>query len=407
MLFAILKAQAQDYFISFEGTGDTTAIATIKVYNLTNGDSAALMGTDILHLIPAGGIASLGNSDGSVKIYPDPVKDKSVLTFSAPASGIALISIFDINGKTVSQVSTFLSQGGQNILISGMTTGMYLVKISGPGYSHSAQFVSQSNSRNPAKIEYVSGDKVQSIIKTGQRKSKSSTIEMPYTSGSVLLYKSISGQYTTIITDVPTGSKTITVYFAVCRDADNHTYPIMQAGTQTWMAANLNVGSRIIDTTSSHNNGITEKYCYENKESNCDIYGGLYQWNEMMNYDTVPGIQGICPLGWHLPTDGEWTTLITWLGGDSIAGGKMKETGTTHWAYPNTGATNEIGFTALPGGYRYYSGTLFITDYATFWSSSESLSSGAWYRLLQFNFNYVVRRAYTKENGYSVRCLMD
>ena len=127
----------------------------------------------------------------------------------------------------------------------------------------------------------------------------------------------------------------------------------------------------------------------------------------MMNYDTVPGIQGICPLGWHLPTDGEWTTLITWLGGDSIAGGKMKETGTTHWAYPNTGATNEIGFTALPGGYRYYSGTLFITDYATFWSSSESLSSGAWYRLLQFNFNYVVRRAYTKENGYSVRCLMD
>jgi uncharacterized protein (TIGR02145 family) len=83
----------------------------------------------------------------------------------------------------------------------------------------------------------------------------------------------------------------------------------------------------------------------------------------------------------------------------------MKETGTTHWAPPNTGATNEIGFTALPGGYRYYSGTLYMTDYAVFWTSNESLSAGAWYVQLQFNYVYVTRRAYTKDNGFSIRCI--
>jgi uncharacterized protein (TIGR02145 family) len=171
------------------------------------------------------------------------------------------------------------------------------------------------------------------------------------------------------------------------------------------MAQNLNAGGMILDTTNQSNNGLLEKYCYENKESNCDVYGGLYQWDEMMNYDTVPGSQGICPAGWHLPTDAEWTVLLNNLGGDSTVGANLKETGTTHWAWPNTGATNESGFTALPGGYRYYSGTLYLTDYAVFWSSSESLSAGAWYRQLYFNYAYVTRRAYTKSNGFSVRCL--
>ena len=235
------------------------------------------------------------------------------------------------------------------------------------------------------------------------KESAGSTIEMPYTTGDQLLYKSVSGPYSTIVTDIPTSSKTITFQFVSCIDNENHKYTTVKIGAQTWMAQNLNTGGMIVDTFSQQNLG--EKYCYENKESNCTIYGGLYQWGEMMKYDTTPGSRGICPAGWHIPTDGEWTTLINFLGGDSIAGGKMKETGISHWAPPNTSATNESGFTALPGGYRYYSGTLFITDFATFWSSSESMTSNAWYYLLQFNYNYVVRRDYTKTNGFSVRCL--
>jgi uncharacterized protein (TIGR02145 family) len=282
-----------------------------------------------------------------------------------------------------------------------------VIKVSGRNYHYSAKLISQNDRLNVARIEYLSNGSPASAPKPSAPGSTFSTVEMNYTTGDVLLYKSKSGRYSTYYTDVPTGSKTITFQFTGCTDANGHNYPTLQLGGQTWMAQNLNVGMKIIDTTSAKNNGIIEKYCYEQKESNCDIYGGLYQWGEMMNYDTTAGIQGICPAGWHIPTDAEWTTLTTSLGGDSTCAGKLKETGTAHWAPPNTGATNESGFTALPGGYRYYSGTLFITDYATFWTSNETSATDAWYRLVQFNYVYVTRRSYTKENGYSVRCLKD
>ena len=101
---------------------------------------------------------------------------------------------------------------------------------------------------------------------------------------------------------------------------------------------------------------------------------------------SLTGVQGICPAGWHLPTDAEWTILTTFLGGESIAGGKMKTTGTIEagtglWYAPNTGATNESGFSALPGGCRYDDGGFYYwvtTQY--FWSSTEYDTSSAWYR---------------------------
>jgi uncharacterized protein (TIGR02145 family) len=405
LVLGVVKIHAQGYMISFAGSGDTTAIGSIKVYNLTSGDSVTLNGGDILHLKTASGIDKLGNEKNPLQIYPNPVLDKSVLAFSAAGKGNAVISVLDMSGTVLREITVFLSQGTHEFLISGLNHGMYLLKVSGPAYAYSTKLVSQGNSEGEARIEYYSGNKIQLQKGITQAKSLSSTVDMNYTGGDLLLYKSVSGQYSTIVTDIPTGDKTVTFNFVRCADANGHKYASVGIGTQTWMAQNLNAGGMILDTTNQSNNGLLEKYCYENKESNCDVYGGLYQWDEMMNYDTVPGSQGICPAGWHLPTDAEWTVLLNNLGGDSTVGANLKETGTTHWAWPNTGATNESGFTALPGGYRYYSGTLYLTDYAVFWSSSESLSAGAWYRQLYFNYAYVTRRAYTKSNGFSVRCL--
>jgi uncharacterized protein (TIGR02145 family) len=192
---------------------------------------------------------------------------------------------------------------------------------------------------------------------------------------------------------------------------DGKVYSTVQIGTQCWMAQNLNVGTRINGSVDQTNNSPTpfiEKYCYDNNEANCDIYGGLYQWNEMMQYSTTPGRQGICPTGWHLPTNAEWTTLITYLGGESVAGGKMKETGTTHWASPNTEATNSSGFTGLPGGYRYSNGTMYyIWHNGTWWSSTDHLTTDAWSRYLLYD-NANVNRSYnSKSCGNSIRCLKD
>jgi uncharacterized protein (TIGR02145 family) len=158
---------------------------------------------------------------------------------------------------------------------------------------------------------------------------------------------------------------------------------IVRIGTQVWMGENLNVGTRIDGAKDQTDNNKLEKYCYNDGEYNCDIYGGLYQWDEMMQYNppedtgTIIGTtQGICPEGWHIPTDKEWRTLAVYLGGEQIAGGKMKETGTIHWTPPNTGATNESGFTGLPGGWRY-----FEDNEAGFWMFGIE---GAWWSAFYF-----------------------
>ncbi len=201
-------------------------------------------------------------------------------------------------------------------------------------------------------------------------------------------------------------------------------YNTVQIGTQCWFKENLNIGARINSAAEQTNNGTIEKYCYGDLESNCNIYGGLYQWNEMMRYVTTSGVKGICPTGWHIPTDGEWCTATQFLDptvncavasgwSGTNAGGKLKSTGTIQagtglWNTPNTGATNESGFTAIPAGVRYTNGTFYgIGNYGYLWSSTESNSSYAWYRTLGSYPNNVHRDDYYKSYGYSVRCLRD
>ena len=167
---------------------------------------------------------------------------------------------------------------------------------------------------------------------------------------------------------------------------DGQVYPTVQIGSQCWMQKNMNY-----ETGSS--------WCYDDNSTNCDSYGRLYDWETALK---------VCPKGWHLPGDEEWSTLITYLGGVDVAGGKMKEAGTVPWASPNTGATNSSGFTALPGGYRGLNGYFGNHTYnASFWSSTEYSSTYAWYRLLYYDGEVVSRYNYNKTFGYSCRCLKD
>lgn len=203
----------------------------------------------------------------------------------------------------------------------------------------------------------------------------------------------------------------------VCGDTltdtrDSQQYPTVQIGTQCWMAKNLNIGVMVTDHytgnlhTHCSNNGIIEKYCYYNDPANCAIYGGLYDWNEMMGYTTTPGTQGICPTGWHIPTDAEWDTLTDYLGNGSVAGGMMKSTGTTYWNLPNTGATNSSGFTALGAGYRFNNGNFYFLRYsANFWSSSEASSTNGVRRSLGYDYASVGRGPNDSTIGFSARCL--
>jgi len=188
---------------------------------------------------------------------------------------------------------------------------------------------------------------------------------------------------------------------------DGKTYNTVLIDTQCWFAQNLNVGTKVLGNTYQANNSIIEKYCYSDDENNCNIYGGLYEWDEAMQYSTIEGAQGICPVGWHLPTDAEWTTLTTFLGGEGLAGGKMKEVGNTHWETPNI-ASNSSGFTALPGGRSYISGNFFdLTTYAFFWSSSQDNTTFEWDQLLVYSNQYIYRREAGMTDGLSIRCIKD
>lgn len=203
---------------------------------------------------------------------------------------------------------------------------------------------------------------------------------------------------------------------------DNKIYNTVQIGNQCWMSQNLNAGTLIYGSQEQTNTGSIEKYCYNDLESNCAIYGGLYQWNELLNYSTSSssnpsGRQGICPAGWHVPSQAEYCQMETfldalvsciggWVGTD--AGGKMKETGTSHWLSPNTGATNSSGFTALPGGYRVSGGGFAnLSDHALFWSATESTVWNAWGLDLFSNYATAGQGIYTKPCGYSGRCVKD
>jgi len=185
---------------------------------------------------------------------------------------------------------------------------------------------------------------------------------------------------------------------------EGKTYNTIQIGTQCWLKENLNVGTRINGSVNQSSNGIIEKYCYDDLESNCDIYGGLYQWNEMQLYSTKAGIKGICPTGWHIPWNAEWTKLTTFLGGDTIAGGKMKST--TGWEGDGNG-TNFSGFTALPGGAMNGIGLFSsINSETSYWTSTQNTNyNDAWYRNLNTTEQVYGSENAPKSFGFSVRCL--
>jgi len=194
-------------------------------------------------------------------------------------------------------------------------------------------------------------------------------------------------------------------------DIDGNVYNTITIGTQVWLKENLKVthyrnGDSIPNVTDSTAwmNLTTDAYCNFNNTTNSDTintYGRLYNWY------AVNDNRNIAPEGWHVASDSEWTTLTTYFGGISVAGGKLKDT--TLWISPNAGATNESGFTALPGGGRYWMGFKDINLLGYWWSSTEHVTYNydAWNRAMFYDNSNVNKTGYYKYAGFSVRCIKD
>ena len=198
---------------------------------------------------------------------------------------------------------------------------------------------------------------------------------------------------------------------AFVNDADGNTYKVVKIGDQVWMAENLkttryNDGTAIpyVTDASAWINLTSPAYCwYNNDIGNKSVYGALYTW-----YTVKTG--KLCPSGWHVPTDAEWTILENHLGGSTVAGGKLKETGTEHWINPNTDATNESGFTARPGGWRdgFHAGSANLGYIGIWWSSLENTPDAPWFRKIYNSYGIIERPSPGDPSfGLSVRCLKD
>ncbi len=265
------------------------------------------------------------------------------------------------------------------------------------------------------------GSVSEASVTTDANGNASVTWTLGKTSGTQTLHASVTGITGSPVEFNATGTGVI--------DFDGNMYKTVTIGTQTWMAENLKVmyypnGNEIpdiywIDRNTLYNcdwgtladNNTADGWCiYDNSGSN-SFYGRLYSYaaaiGDNWEKDNTDG-QGVCPDDWHLPSDAEWTELINYLGGEYVAGGKLKETGTNHWMIPNKGATNESGFTALPSGYQDHLGDFYsISMSGTYWSATESNDTEVWCRSLSFDTDDVTRNNNYKSSGFSVRCILD
>ena len=195
------------------------------------------------------------------------------------------------------------------------------------------------------------------------------------------------------------------------KDRGGNKYATIKIGDQTWMAENLRTnvysnGDPIPNVTDGTlwGNLTTGAWAHNNNDTQYESpYGKIYNWY------AVADPRNVCPSGWHVPTDAEWTVLTDYLGDESVAGGKMKSIDTQYWTSPNTSATNESGFSGLPGGDRVDSYGKFydVGGYGFWWSSTEENNYDAWCRYLYYTNDNTHRPSRRKQDGFSVRCIQD
>jgi uncharacterized protein (TIGR02145 family) len=204
----------------------------------------------------------------------------------------------------------------------------------------------------------------------------------------------------------------IVVYRTITDKRDDQEYNVIKIEDQWWMAENVNFGKQINSKQQPSRVGGIEKFCYNDKTENCDGMGGLYTWGEMMSYkrpdDGVIGTrQGVCPDGWHIPTDSEWDTLATYLEKKGVVGDQLKNF--RYWRPSLQGRSiSTTGFSALPAGRMDNSGNFYyIGSSTTFWSATKESSDKAWHRTLTNRSGELYRGNSHVSLRFSVRCVED
>ncbi len=233
-LFATVVLQAQDYQISFTGSGQSTSVDSIQVKNLTQGTTVSLNGDDVLYLVGAVGINTLTDNQNTVKIYPNPMVESTFVEFTNLQTELICLEIFNGMGVLIAKQRTLVQQGRQRIEISRLNAGIYTVNVSTADWKYATKLISLGKNPGNTIIKYLSTD--DRSAPENALKSTTDLIQMQYNDGEMLLFKAFSGNYATVLTLLPTQSQTVNFEFISCSDEDGNNYAVVTIGSQTWMA---------------------------------------------------------------------------------------------------------------------------------------------------------------------------
>lgn len=412
-----MSMNAQEYSITFSASGASSILETVLVENVTKGTTLTINGTDILVLNPSGTVGLQDvktNQNSKMLIYPNPANGASTLTFNLPETGNVNMTINDLSGKIISQYSSYLESGVNSFQLPNIECGLYIVSVSGKSYHGVEKLISSGQRLNSfGRIQEKGVASIQKIKSNAapMEKVKSSTSTkkgMIYANGDRLKITGTSGLCKTILIDSIAKSKNIDIFFINCVDADGNAYPVTKIGSLYWMTENLrttkyNSGLALNQINSQLNwttlTSTSEAYCYYNDAAtNGALFGALYTFSA--------ATANIAPTGWRLPSRAEFNEMMLYLGGEAVAGGKLKTTGTNYWNTPNNGATNETGFNALATSYRTSTGFSQSGTSAAYWTSNKVDALTSYSTLLEYNKASVnISQVNAKQNGLSIRCV--
>ncbi len=358
---------------------------------------------------------NINNNFSVSQNYPNPVINNSTsINVTVPKNELLELRLFDINGNFVAAYNNKLKTGQHTFNILVAKSGIYVLTAIFNNQKQSIKIISQgSNNKHSASIIHATFKEALPLQKVVLANN-----EFYFEPGDTLWYVGYAKTpYMIDGSDVlESAPKTDTlINFIIiegipCNGIEavkhgGYLYPTVQIDNKCWLKENMNIGIMVHGDTNMTNNNIIEKYCYDNKTENCDVYGGLYQWDELMEYSTQVGAQGICPNGWHISTLNEWDSLIV-----ARSANELKEKGTTHWL-PGNNANNSSGLTALPAGYKNATSGSFEMIYEGngFFSSKEYDVDTlmAWDKTMYYASSWILGGPKWKTTGKSVRCIMD
>ena len=434
MLAISVNSFPLNYNINFTGTGASTTVESVIVQNLTQGTTVTVPVGNSLNLVSSitNSLEGESENNSNMRICQNAFEGKTVVSFYVNQSGITQLNLFGLDGRMVANNSQVL-QSGTNSFELNLPQGVYVLQVNSNNFKYRGKIINSTSNANKPSITLVNSinDETSNIQRV--KNEVAGITQMVYNVGDRLLYKGVSGIYSNIVTDVPTTNKTTNFKFVLCQDFDGNNYTTVNIGTQTWMAENLRTTHYQNGVKLTYEPGIRwtypesgSLYCSVNHDATLDTkYGKIYNYKAAreetgINADLTTYRITIAPIGWHVATDTDWTTLKNFVESKfsvSLSGKALAAT--TEWGTStapesignNLTLNNTTGFSALPSGVRSgYDGYFRYFGTACYFWSQDRYSPFVSMPIILTSIDVgVYFMPYRPSNleGLSVRCIMN